>query len=217
MSMIRCILAVWLCSPVLFGAAQLSGEWDMKVVDPNGGERQVTLKLTEQEGQVTGAVTLGEIKLPLAEGKAAEDQLSFAITFQEMTYRFTASVKGEAMEGKWEGGGVGGAWKASKKSAAAAAGDLSGTWECKATRGDMPDAKFTLELKQNGSEITGAGSSDRGSAAISKGALTGNKLEISIPIPEGTYMLTATLEGDKLRGEWQLSEKVKGTWEGKKK
>ncbi|MEK7409461.1 MAG: hypothetical protein AAB225_30720 [Acidobacteriota bacterium] len=215
--MVRCVLAVWLCSPVLFGAAPLSGDWAMKVVDPNGAERQVTLKLTQKEGEVTGAVALGEIKLPLAEAKVAEDQLSFAITFQETTYRFTASVKGEAMEGKWEGGGVGGAWKASKKSAAAAAGDLSGAWECKATRGDMPDAKFTLELKQNGSEITGTASSDRGSTGIGKATLTGNKVEISIPIPEGTYVLTATLDGNKLSGAWQLSETLQGTWEGQRK
>jgi hypothetical protein len=95
-------------------------------------------------------------------------------------------------------------------------GPLTGTWECMShgsTRGDM---EFTLTLEQEKDTVTGSVTSPIGSAELSSATYKKKSLEIHIESDQDEYVLTGTLKGGKLSGEWTHGDQ-KGTWEGAKK
>jgi hypothetical protein len=89
---------------------------------------------------------------------------------------------------------------------AASAADLTGTWSGTFTI-TMPDGKTSddtvhLVLKQNGSTITGtAGPSAEQQVPIAKGTITGNKVMLEVPVPDGMFKFDVALEGEHLKGD----------------
>jgi hypothetical protein len=71
----------------------------------------------------------------------------------------------------------------------------------------MPDGKTTddtvhLVLKQSGATVTGtAGPSAEQQVPIAKGTITGNKVVLEVPVPDGMFKFDVTLEGDHLKGD----------------
>ena len=88
----------------------------------------------------------------------------------------------------------------------ASAADLTGTWSGTFTI-TMPDGKTNddtvhLVLKQSGGTITGtAGPSADQQLPIAKGTITGNKVALELPVPDGLFKFDCTLEGDHLKGD----------------
>lgn len=93
---------------------------------------------------------------------------------------------------------------------------LTGTWQCQAHGGSLGDMNFTLNLQQNGEDVTGSVSSPLGEAAIASATFKNNKLSIRIEGQDTEYILTATYSGGKLAGEWHKPDGDKGTWQGEK-
>lgn len=91
-----------------------------------------------------------------------------------------------------------------------------GTWNCVAHGGENGDVPFTLYLDQSGDEFSGSVSAPQGSTGLSSVSFKDNHLKITIETDEHDYVLTATLTGGKLAGEWSLDGQQKGAWEGKK-
>jgi len=89
---------------------------------------------------------------------------------------------------------------------AASAADLTGTWSGTFTI-TMPDGKTSddtvhLVLKQNGSTITGtAGPNAEQQVPIAKGTITGNKVMLEVPVPDGMFKFDVALEGEHLKGD----------------
>jgi hypothetical protein len=95
-------------------------------------------------------------------------------------------------------------------------GPLTGTWECNSHGGSQGDLPFTLELEQNGQDVSGSVSSPMGGTEISSASFKNNVLEIHIDTDNVNYTLTGKLAGDKLNGQWSTDGNEKGTWEGKR-
>lgn len=94
---------------------------------------------------------------------------------------------------------------------------IAGVWKCVLKSDDRPDAEGTLELKQNGEEITGTGSNAGGSAPV-KGTFKDGKFKLVIETGQRNWDLEGTLEGDKLTGTWAITAAgLKGTIEGVRK
>ena len=89
---------------------------------------------------------------------------------------------------------------------AASAADLTGTWSGTFTI-TMPDGKTSddtvhLVLKQNGDTITGtAGPNAEQQVPIAKGTITGNKVMLEVPVPDGMFKFDVALEGEHLKGD----------------
>lgn len=96
-------------------------------------------------------------------------------------------------------------------------GPLTGTWNCVSHGGQQGDMNFTLDLQQNGENVSGDVSSPLGDADLSSGSFKNNQLTVTIDGDSDVYTLTATLKDGKLAGTWATSNSGgKGTWEGKK-
>jgi hypothetical protein len=104
---------------------------------------------------------------------------------------------------------------ANPKDETTAAPSVTGTWKCTSHGGQNGDLPFTLELEQDGQNVTGSVSSSLGDADISQASFKDGKLEIEIDTGDDNYVLTATLEKDGLKGQWTHGQD-KGTWEGMK-
>lgn len=194
----------------------LSGEWDMDVETGGGEHRFFMLRLERRGTEISGTVIDRGMPVVVERGKFSENHLSFGVNYQGTTYQLRAGLNGAKLDGNWEGGGSTGPWKAQKRKADPEEPVPGGLWQCRVTSGNVPDPTFTLNLKQQGSEISGMASSPRGSAAV-KGLVKGRSIEISIATDEGSYLLMGTLEKGKLQGRWQRSDNRAGTWEGEKK
>lgn len=88
-------------------AQSVAGTWDLTWETPRGA--QTTTFVFAQDGMnVTGTARMGRGEMvrevPIKDGMLHGDQLTFAIEFgmgeRTMTQTFTATVKGDAMEGK---------------------------------------------------------------------------------------------------------------------
>jgi len=89
---------------------------------------------------------------------------------------------------------------------AASAADLTGAWSGTFTittpDGKTSDDTVHLVLKQNGSTITGtAGPNAEQQVPITKGTITGNKVVLEVPVPDGMFKFDVALEGEHLKGD----------------
>lgn len=90
---------------------------------------------------------------------------------------------------------------------------LSGKYEGVAKRPDGTEAKVVLELKKDGTKITGRAVAGETTAEISEATFVNGTLTLKFTGREGG--LTAKVEGDKITGDW-VSDGRKGTVELKK-
>jgi hypothetical protein len=144
----------------------------------------------------------------------------------------TATIDGDKITGKWELGGQGGGLEL-KRSAMAAGGasaapkpatppaatggdPISGEWDATADAGGT-SLPFTLKLKLEGDKVTGSSDSSQGSAPLSKGSFSGNKLSFSLDTPNGAISMTALLKDGKLVGDFDFAGQMTGKWEASKK
>jgi hypothetical protein len=93
---------------------------------------------------------------------------------------------------------------------------IVGTWNCVAHGGESGDVPFTLYLLHSSEGYTGTVSAPQGDADLTTVTFKDNHLKITIDTDEHNYVLTATLDGGKLAGEWSVDSQKKGSWEGKK-
>ena len=75
----------------------------------------------------------------------------------------------------------------------------------------------TLKLKLEGDKVTGTSDSSQGSAALTKGVWSGNKLSFSLDTPNGSIAFTGMMKDGKLAGEFDFAGQTTGKWEAKKK
>src|SRR5262245_20077143 len=83
-------------------AADLSGAWTGQMPTRNGETRDVTFKLKQDAGALTGTMSAFDNDVPIKEGKVEGDNLSFNVTLEfngnSFKILFTGVAKGDRIE-----------------------------------------------------------------------------------------------------------------------
>jgi hypothetical protein len=105
-------------------------------------------------------------------------------------------------------GDVNGAWKATAELPAAASQDsapdsgtpsLSGTWQMSWTSKEGNQKQGTMQLKQDGSKVSGSVQAQRGTFSLG-GNLQGKQVSIDVKVPLHKMSFTGTVDGSKMSG-----------------
>jgi hypothetical protein len=88
----------------------------------------------------------------------------------------------------------------------AAAADVTGAWsgsfKITLPDGQTRDDTVYFALKQNGTTITGTAGPNAGQQVpIAKGSISGNRVTLEVPVPDGMFQFDVVLDGEHLRGE----------------
>jgi hypothetical protein len=234
-AVLAALAVVFLASPA--GAQiNLTGDWDMTVISPQG-ENTVKVTFTQDGEKLNGLFKSQMGELPFTgtlTGSDVKFAFSLPIQGQSLDITMTGKVDGATIAGKAQFGGFGeGDWTAKRAAAdsaaaaapaaspAAAAGSASATsWDLvfKTPNGDFPaSATFTDD---NG-KLSGTISSQLGETPLN-GTRTGNSLKIDFTMttPQGTMPVTLTgdIDGDTLvNGKADVSGMGTLDWSGTKK
>lgn len=85
--------------------AKVQGQWSLRLPAPLAKDA-VRLDLQQQITRVAGSARLGGRDVLLEEAKLQGEKLSFKLALGGKTYAFTGQVRGNAIEGTVEGGGL---------------------------------------------------------------------------------------------------------------
>jgi len=221
-------------SPAKPAADALSGKYEGVAKSDQMGDIPITVELKNDNGKVSGKIETPQGPAPITSGTFADGKLTMKFDAGGNEGTVTATVSGDKISGKWELGGQGGPLELKRATAAAAApapapapgaapagpaaaGDpITGEWDASAeVQGNT--IPFTLKLKLDGDKVTGTSDSAQGSATLTKGAWSGNKLSFSLDTPNGAIAFTGMMKDGKLAGEFDFAGQMTGKWEAKKK
>ena len=77
--------------------------------------------------------------------------------------------------------------------------NVAGNWQASSTAADGSPQQGSLQIKQNGSKLSGTFQGPRGSTSL-QGSLKGNQISLTIVSPKRHVSLTGTVDGDKMSG-----------------
>jgi hypothetical protein len=216
-AVLAALAVVFLASPA--GAQiNLTGDWDMTVISPQG-ENTVKVTFTQDGEKLNGLFKSQMGELPFTgtlTGSDVKFAFSLPIQGQSLDITMTGKVDGATIAGKAQFGGFGeGDWTAKR-----AAAESATSWDLvfKTPNGDFPaSATFTDD---NG-KLSGTISSQLGETPLN-GTRTGNSLKIDFTMttPQGTMPVTLTgdIDGDTLvNGKADVSGMGTLDWSGTKK
>jgi hypothetical protein len=81
----------------------------------------------------------------------------------------------------------------------AASADLSGSWQMSWTGQNGAQRQASMQIKQNGSKLTGKFIGERGSTSLS-GSLDGDRVTLSLKMRRADISFSGTVSGDKMSG-----------------
>jgi hypothetical protein len=84
-------------------------------------------------------------------------------------------------------------------SANSGAASLSGNWQMSWTSANGAQRQGTMEIKQDGTKLSGKFQGERGSAAVT-GSLDGNQVSLKVRLPRRQVSFSGTVNGDKMSG-----------------
>ena len=212
-------------------AQSIDGNWDVKIVSPQG-ERVAPVSLKQSGENVSGKMGPYDVTGSI---KGTAVTLKYTVKFQDndLPITMTGTLNGEAMAGKADFGGFAeGEWSAKKSGGAASAAApaatsstsssaaMAGEWSVvfSTPNGDIP-AK--LSIKQEGENLMGEvkGEGPIGNVPL-KGTLKGDALEIKYTIKfEGNDMpitMKGKLNGAEMKGSADYGGMAEGEFKGKK-
>src|SRR5262245_16074241 len=236
------LLVALLAAPA---AAQinLTGDWDMTIVSPQGANT-VKVTLTQDGDKVSGLFKSQFGELPVTGALTGVDlniAFSLPIQGQSVDIVMTGKVEGPTLAGKVQFGGFGeGDWTAKRAEAAAsptrpttitttpagaakpagAPGAASGDWDLtfKTPNGDV---QATATISQDGGQLSGTLSSQMGEAPFT-GTLEGTSLRVTSNFitPRGTVpiKLKGDIQGDAIaNGKAKIKGVGKMKWTAKRR
>jgi hypothetical protein len=83
---------------------------------------------------------------------------------------------------------------------------ISGNWQI-SFAGKKGNRQVTMEIKQDGSKLSGAFQGERGSAPLT-GSLSGNQISLTVKMPRRQISFTGTVDGGKMSGTMEQG----GSW-----
>ena len=212
-------------------AQSIDGNWDVKVVSPQG-ERVTPVSLKQTGENVSGKMGPYDVTGSI---KGTAVTLKYTVKFQDndLPITMTGTINGDAMGGKADFGGFAeGEWSAKKSGGAAApaapaaatasagAAAASGEWSLvfSTPNGDIP-AK--LSIKQEGENLMGEvkGEGPIGNVPL-KGTIKGDAVEIKYTIKFEGNDLPITMKGKvtgaEMKGTADYGGMAEGEFKGKK-
>lgn len=210
----------------------LSGMYEGIAKSEQIGDIPLKVAIKNDGGKISGKIDSPQGAFMITGGTYADGKLMLKFDAGGNEGTVNATVSGDKISGKWDISGQGGPLELKKASMAASAGSppagappaapvaggdpITGEWDATAEAQGMT-IPFTLKLKLEGDKVTGSSDSAQGSATISKGTWSGNKLSFNLETPQGALSMTAMLKDGKLAGEFDFSGQMTGKWEAKKK
>jgi invasion protein IalB len=77
---------------------------------------------------------------------------------------------------------------------------VTGNWQVSWTATNGDQRQVSMQIKQNGSKLSGTFQGERGSASL-KGSLKGNQISLTVKLPRRRQLsLTGTVDGGKMSG-----------------
>ena len=208
--------------------ADVSGKYEGVAKSPALGEIPLTVEIKSEGGKLTGKIDTAQGALPITSGTYVDGKIVMKFDAGGTEGTVKATPMGDKIVGEWEMGGqtgtielkkvgtpAGGAPPSTPPSAGGA-GDPSGEWDASADVGGN-ELAFKLKLKVDAGKVSGSSESDMGTAQISKGTFSGDKLEFVLDTPNGAISFTAVLKAGVLTGEYDFAGQAKGNWKAKKK
>ena len=237
-------LSLLLTASPVFAQTNITGDWDVTVVSPQGtNTTPVTFK---QEGdKVSGLFKSPQGELPFEGGKLTGDDLTFTFTVttqgMQLPITLTGKITGDTITGKADFGGFAeGDWSAKRSAATttsttattttttttttntttvATGTGFGGKWDVmlKTPAGDMP---ANATLSDTDGKVSGTFGSQLGEVAIA-GTAEGKALKLTMvaQTPQGdmTVVLTGDLDGDNIvNGKAEVAGLGQMEWSAKR-
>ena len=89
-------------------------------------------------------------------------------------------------------------WAAAAQDSAASA-TVSGSWQLSWTAASGNQRQATMQIKQDGSKLSGKFQGERGSASLT-GSLQGNQVSFNVKLRKRQVSFSGTVDGDKMSG-----------------
>lgn len=83
------------------GGNSAQGQWNV-IIETPGGERSAVLELNADAGRLTGFMTDGKRRVPVADGRIEGNELRWSAQVSEpmrLNLKFTATVEGDEIRG----------------------------------------------------------------------------------------------------------------------
>jgi len=197
------------------------------------GDIPIKVDIKNNNGKLSGVIDTPQGAAQITDGTYADGRVTLKFDAGGNEGTVTAQIKEGKIVGNWTLAGQTGTLEL-KKAAAAAAGPktsapapsagakpaakdpLTGEWDGTADVQGMT-IPFTLKLAVDGEKVTGESSSAQGTATISKGSWSQEKLAFTLETPNGNIAFTGALKGGKLEGDFDFAGQMQGKWSATKK
>lgn len=198
-------------------ASDAAGRWKLAANAPDGNTYNVTLVVKDEGGKLSGVLESERGQMPLANVAYAGGELRFDLMLDMGAIPFRLKIDGDKVAGTLTAPDGSAGSVAGQREAAAAPASAAGKWEISATDPDGATRRATLDLKQNGAQLTGAISMDSGdSLPISSGKVDGSTISFKLPIGDGDIQVTGRIAGDTVSGEFAIPTGEKGKFTGRR-
>lgn len=220
--------------PLFAQPVTVAGDWEVTINSPQGANTAIA-SLKQDGDKVSGVLKNQMGELPFEGATITGDELKFTFTvnFQgtPLPITLTGKVKGNAIDGKADFGGMAeGEWTAKRVEATAKAvtgapmpapatgGGAAGKWDVtfRTPQGDFP---ATATLSADGGKLSGTMGSQLGETAIS-GTIEGTKITLSLVVdsPQGSMnvSMTGEVQGDSINGMADVAGMGQMEWSAKR-
>lgn len=181
------------------------------------GEMDVTLEIKSANGKISGHAVAGETEYQITTGEITGAKLTLKFGNGADVGSLTLQQSEAKLVGEWIKGAQKGTVELKKVAAEPSAAEfLTGEWDAAAdVQGQA--FPFSLTLKVDGENVTGASNSQLGASTIMSGSWKDGKLVFMLDSPNGQIGMIATIVDGKLVGDFDLSGQMSGKWAAVKK
>jgi hypothetical protein len=213
------VLAACVISSAVFGA-DFPGKWKMTAEGPDGNTYKFDLVVKDESGKLSANVVSERGTVAVQELTASGDELSFKMPYEIGPIAFKLKQTGNAMKGMLTiPDGATGAVTGTKEESTAAQASLnvSGKWKISSKDAGGREMQVLLDLKQDGSKLTGEMTTDNGDVLpIAEGKLEGDQISFKIPTDQGSIVVTGTISGSTVKGSYKSPDGATGNFTGSK-
>ena len=202
-------------------AADFPGKWKMSAEGPDGNTYKFDLVVKDESGKLSASVVSERGTVPVQDLAATGDELSFKMPYEIGPIAFKLKQTGNSLKGMLTipDGATGAVTGTKEESAAAAQASLnvSGKWKISSTDADGRQMRVTLDLKQDGSKLTGEMTTDNGDVIpIAEGKLEGDQISFKIPTDEGSIAVVGKITNSEVKGTYKTGNGTTGSYTGTK-
>ena len=198
------------------------------------GDIPITVDLKNNNGKLSGVINTPQGAAQITDGTYADGRVTLKFDAGGNEGTVTAQTKEDKIVGNWTLAGQTGTLELKRAGAGAATAPkpaapapsagakpaakdpLTGEWDGTADVQGMT-IPFTLKLAVDGEKVTGESSSAQGTATISKGSWSQEKLAFTLETPNGNIAFTGALKAGKLEGDFDFAGQMQGKWSATKK